>query len=209
MFANPLNKTWRKDRHRKCLTLGTNVRSQAVDSRTDLATSRVVSEQFQFRGLTLLNSTKPKPDRRQVWPASSVPFAAATRHNFAIWSLKKSEGSRRRLHLYHCVRCKWSFRVDDRSGAVMPLDQNGNPIQGYEAAERLATFGVGPCPSFSRVIGGARATQVVKRSEAFRGSLVAMCFLARALKGALPKKAENLVHAMRRLSAKHNPKPHC
>jgi CheY-like chemotaxis protein len=75
---------------------------------------------------------------------------------------------------YYCVRCKWAFRVDDRSGSVTPLDSNGNPIQELEAADRLATFGVGPCPVFTRLTGNARVTQVVPPREVLRVRLTAL-----------------------------------
>ena len=146
-----------------------------MDFKSYIAATRVGSDKrVPFRGLSLVNSRKPKTDNRQAWPKSQVFSAAEMRHNFAIWALEKSGTSARQLHLYYCVRCKWAFRVDDRSGSVTPLDRNGNPIQELEAAERLATFGVGPCPAFTRLIGNARVTQVVPRQASLRAKLVAL-----------------------------------
>jgi hypothetical protein len=120
-----------------------------VDFKSYVAATRVGSDQkVPFRGLTLVNSRKASTDNRQAWPVGPLFSAAQMRHNFAIWALERSGTSCGRLHLYYCLRCKWAFRVDDRSGSVPPLDLNGNPIQELEAAERLATFGVGPCPAF-------------------------------------------------------------
>jgi hypothetical protein len=152
-----------------------NVRSKAVDFKSYIAATRVGSDKrVPFRGLSLVNSRKPKTDNRQAWPKSQVFSAAEMRHNFAIWALEKSGTSGRQLHLYYCVRCKWAFRVDDRSGSVTPLDSNGNPIQELEAADRLATFGVGPCPVFTRLTGNARVTQVVPPREVLRVRLTAL-----------------------------------
>ena len=97
---------------------------------------------------------------------------AEMRHSFAIWSLDKEAASGRRLHLYYCLRCKWSFAVDDRRGSVAPLDLNGNPIQGAEAAERLATFGLGPCPVFNHL--GQRLTQEITPVETLRTRVAAL-----------------------------------
>ena len=123
-----------------------------------------------FRGLAF------KTTARNARPAGPLFSAAETRHNFAIWALEKSGTSRRRLHLYYCVRCKWAFQVDDYSGSVTPLDQHGKPVREPEAAERLATFGVGPCPVFSRLTECARLTQAVPRSEVLRGRLAALFY---------------------------------
>jgi hypothetical protein len=148
-----------------------------MEFKSNVAASRVSSDSgVPFRGLTLVNSGKPKAAARNARPAGPLFSAAEMRHNFAIWALEKSGTSRRRLHLYYCVRCKWAFQVDDCSGSVTPLDQNGNPIQEPEAAERLATFGVGPCPLFSRLTGSARLTQVITDSDVLRGRLATLFY---------------------------------
>lgn len=132
-----------------------------------------LKSEVPFRDLALVNSRKPEAAYKKARSAGSLFSAAETRHNFAIWPLEKSGTSRRRSHLYYCVRCKWAFRVDD-SGSVTSLDQNGNPVREREAAERLATFGVGPCPVFSRLTGSARLTQAVTRREVLRGRFAAL-----------------------------------
>jgi hypothetical protein len=146
-----------------------------VDFKSYVAATRVCADKrVPFRGLTLVNSRRPKTDKRQAWPAGPVFSAAEVRHNFAIWTREKPGIPGRQLHLYFCVRCKWAFRVDDRSGSVTPLDPNGNRLRQPEAAERLATFGVGPCPVVARLTGSARVTPLVPRREALRASLAAL-----------------------------------
>jgi hypothetical protein len=150
-------------------------RSKAVEFKSNVVAPRVgLDSKVPFRRLTQVNPRTPKPADRNARTAESLFSAAEMRHNFAIWALEKSATSRRRLHLYYCVRCKWAFRVADYSGLVTPLDQNGNPVREPEAAERLATFGIGPCPVFSRLNESARPTRVVTRSEVVRGRLAAL-----------------------------------
>lgn len=69
-------------------------------------------------------------------------------HNYVIQVLGKLPGlfSPKR-YLYHCVRCKWSFVVNDtRRGVVTAVATDGRPLQIDEAARRLVTFHLGPCP---------------------------------------------------------------
>jgi hypothetical protein len=146
-----------------------------VDFKSYVAASRAgLDNNVPFRASVLENSRKPKRDDRKGGRADPLFSAAEMRHNFAIWALAKSALSRHQLHLYYCVRCKWAFRIDDNSGLVTPLDENSNPIPGSEAAERLATFGVGPCPVFNRFTTSAQITQVVGLREVFRGRLAAL-----------------------------------
>ena len=154
-----------------------------------------------FRGLTLVNSRKLKATDRNIRTADPLFSVAEMRHNFAIWALEKSATSRRRLHLYYCVRCKWAFRVDDYSGLVTPLDQKGNPVLEPEAAEKLATFANGPCPVFSRLNESARLTRVVTRAEVVRGRLAALFHAVRRIwkrpnrgwrRPASPRRGQNL-----------------
>ena len=121
------------------------------------ATGAESDKRVPFVGLTLVSYRKLKTDNRQAWPGVLVVSNIELRHNFAIWALEKSGTSGRRLHLHYCLRCKWAFRVDDRSGLVTALDLNGNPIREPEAAERLAAFGVGPCPALIGLTGNAPA----------------------------------------------------
>ena len=146
-----------------------------MDFKSYVAASRAgLDNRVPVDGLALVNSRKPKPDHGEAGLAGPLFSAAQMRHNFAIWALEKSAFSRHQLHLYYCVRCKWAFRIDDYSGSVTPLDENGNPLQEPEAAERLATFGVGQCPVFNRLTRSAPLTQVVTRRETLRGRLSAL-----------------------------------
>jgi len=88
--------------------------------------------------ITLSEATKMKA---QVSPA--------TKHIFAIKTLDKLPGLfQPHRYLYHCARCKWSFVVNDgRSGAITPVDGDGNPLNEDEARRRVGTFALGPCPA--------------------------------------------------------------
>jgi hypothetical protein len=153
-----------------------------VDFKSLVTVPRVGSDkQVPFQGLTLVKCREPQNYEKQIPYSGPVPGAAAMRHNFAIWALEKPGTSRRSLHLYYCVRCKWTFQVDDRSGAVTPLDQDGSPLQEIEAGKRLATFGVGHCPAFSRLTEHARLTRVVTRPEALRVRLTTLLFTVRRI----------------------------
>jgi hypothetical protein len=72
-----------------------------------------------------------------------------TKHIFAIKILDKLPGLfKPHRYLYHCARCKWSFVVNDgRSGAINPVDNDGNPLPDDESLKRIATFALGPCPA--------------------------------------------------------------
>jgi hypothetical protein len=133
----------------------------------------------RFRGLALVKSRRSEPSNDT--PRSESIFSESeTRHNFAIWALEKDTVLGRRLHVYYCVRCKWAFRVDRRA-LVTPLDANGAPIQGVEAEERLATFGLGPCPAFNWLLRNSHGTQKVAYSATFRARIVALfCSVRRA-----------------------------
>lgn len=130
-----------------------------------------------FHGLTLVRSHKPEISESNARPNSALFSPREMRHEFAIGAPKTAADSRR-LRLYHCIRCKQSFRVDDRWGSVAPLDQNGNLLQGREALERLATFGQGPCPAFGRLVEAPRLTRPLAPGATFRGRLVALIALA-------------------------------
>jgi hypothetical protein len=99
------------------------------------------------------------PLGRSSSPATSaarkLPKHAALqerRHSFAIEALPKSEKFRSRPYLYMCVRCKWTFRVNDRPGSIVSIDQTGQPLAEPENCRRAATFTVGPCPAFKGLI---------------------------------------------------------
>jgi hypothetical protein len=74
-------------------------------------------------------------------------FPDYIRHTFAVSPLK-DEGDAK--YLCVCIRCKWSFKVNRESGAVLALDESGEALDGYEAAHRAETFAEGPCPAFVR-----------------------------------------------------------
>jgi len=146
-----------------------------VGFKTNVAARRVnLASRVPFRGLAPANSRKPNGPNTNARPAGPLFSAVEMRHNFTIWALEKSGTSRRHLHLYYCVRCKWAFLVDDYSASVTPLDQDGNPLRAPEAGRRLATFGVGPCAAFCPLTGNARLTQLVTRSDLRRGGLATL-----------------------------------
>lgn len=106
-------------------------------------------------------SRSAKSSRGRTKSRTPIFSSAQMRHNFAIWALERDAAWGRRLHVYYCVRCRWAFSVDDRSGAVDPVGGDGNPIEGSAAATRLATFAQGPCPAFSALVGSSRLTQKI------------------------------------------------
>jgi hypothetical protein len=71
-----------------------------------------------------------------------------TRHHFAIEALDKSGPFRPQPYLYTCVRCKWTFRINDSRGSVIALDGLGRLLSEPENAKRIVTFHRGPCPAF-------------------------------------------------------------
>ena len=76
------------------------------------------------------------------------------RHSFAIKVLGKLPGLfQPQRYAYYCVRCKWSFVVNDgKRGVITALDECNEPLYGVEAAKRLSTFADGPCPSLRILI---------------------------------------------------------
>jgi len=134
----------------------------------------------RFCGLGL-NESPPTEQPRWKWQTQPPEFSAGeTRHSFAIWSLDEKVASGRRLHLYYCLRCMWSFCVDDRCGTITPLDLNGKPVRGAEAANRLATFDSGPCPVFSPSVENPRLTQRITKFEKVRIHFVVLASLGLA-----------------------------
>src|SRR5260221_2261162 len=71
------------------------------------------------------------------------------RHSFAIKVLGKLPGLfQPQRYAYYCVRCKWSFVVNDgKRGVITALDASGEALNGLEAVKRVSTFADGPCPS--------------------------------------------------------------
>ena len=95
--------------------------------------------------------------RRAVKPGALAP--QERRHSFAIEALPKSAGFKSRPYLYMCVRCKWTFRVNDRPGSIVSIDQTGGPLAEPENFRRVATFALGPCPAL-RNLAGRRTVQM-------------------------------------------------
>jgi hypothetical protein len=73
------------------------------------------------------------------------------RHSFAIETLPKPGRFASRPYLYMCVRCKWTFRVNDAPGSIVAIDLNGQPLPEPENSPRAATFAVGPCPALKTI----------------------------------------------------------
>ena len=88
----------------------------------------------------------PRTSGAPKTPEHAALALQVRRHNFAIEALPKSENSQ--PYLYMCVRCKWTFRVNDRPGSVISIDQTGEALAEPENSGRAATFRVGPCPAF-------------------------------------------------------------
>ena len=94
--------------------------------------------------------------RRRLAVPMKRAIEAKTPHLFAIKVLDKLPGLfKPRRYLYHCVRCKWSFVVNDgRRGALRPIPDNGTPLTRDEVVARAETFAAGPCPAM-RVVAEA------------------------------------------------------
>jgi hypothetical protein len=70
------------------------------------------------------------------------------RHDYVIKSLGRLPGLfKPHRYVYLCIRCKWSFVVNDgQRGVITAVDHELKPLVDHKAGERLATFGAGPCP---------------------------------------------------------------
>jgi hypothetical protein len=154
--------------------------SKAVELNCQDAASRTDLEKVvQFHRLAPVKSNKVEFSPAGVGTGSTIFAPAEMRHNFAIWASRKNPASGRQQHLYYCVRCKEVFSVDYRSGSVTPLDPHGDPIQGTEAAKRLATFDQGPCPVFSRLISKPRLRPKVIPIASVQGRFAALILKGR------------------------------
>jgi len=100
----------------------------------------VASSHLRWRSDPLGTPRKP--------PKNAALTLQERRHSFAIEALPKSDKSSSRPYLYMCVRCKWTFRVNDPPGSIISIDQAGEPLAEPENSRRAATFTVGPCPAF-------------------------------------------------------------
>jgi hypothetical protein len=149
-----------------------------VEVRSYAAPSTDLDGIERLRGLALVKCNGPQRSHNHARSGGQIFSTAEMRHNFAIWPLDKA-APRQHLLLYYCVRCKWAFRVDGRRGSVTPVDQNGQPIEGAEAAARLATFCLGPCSVFRRLAGGPRGNQKVAPTVTFSARVGALILAIR------------------------------
>jgi hypothetical protein len=100
-------------------------------------------------------STARKP------PKNAALALQERRHSYAIEALPRSENvTSSRPYLYMCVRCKWTFRVADRPGSIISIDQTGEPLAEPENSHRAATFSVGPCPAFKDPLFSKRSVEI-------------------------------------------------
>lgn len=112
-------------------------------------------------------------------------MSATMHHVFAIQMLDQLPGLfKPHRYLYHCVRCKWSFVVNDgQRGTITPVDGDGNALAHDEALKRSATFALGPCtglqllnlePKPMQSSNGTGATRIDRKhhSESHANSLI-------------------------------------
>ena len=81
--------------------------------------------------------------------SSARGFSAADlRHSFVVKALEKRGMFTPRPYVYICLRCRYTFLVNERRGSIVALDRKAQPIAEPENSRRLATFAQGPCPAF-------------------------------------------------------------
>lgn len=85
---------------------------------------------------------------------------ADLRHSFAIKALEKRGIFKPRPYVYICLRCRYTFLVNERRGSIVALDRKAQPIPEPENSRRLATFAQGPCPAFKAATRHARRDTV-------------------------------------------------
>jgi hypothetical protein len=107
-----------------------------------------------------LSNDYRKPDRgtsAQNVESSTGGFSTADqKHSFVIKALQKAGILKPRPYIYICLRCKYTFLVNERRGSIVALDRKAQPIPEPENSRRLATFVQGPCPAFRAAIQGRR-----------------------------------------------------
>jgi hypothetical protein len=91
-------------------------------------------------------TSKPSAAHAQKFRSAFSPNEV--RHNFIIQSLPKPSWYKSRPYLYTCARCKWTFRVNDSSGSIIPLNENGEVLPEPNRSRRIETFAQGPCGVF-------------------------------------------------------------
>jgi hypothetical protein len=70
------------------------------------------------------------------------------RHDFVITLLPRRGERSRCRYRYVCLRCRWTFLVWS-DALVRAVDHRDQPLPEPEAARRLATFALGPCPGLA------------------------------------------------------------
>ena len=75
------------------------------------------------------------------------------KHNFAIWVMGRRPGwFKPQRHMYRCLRCKWSFVInDERRGSVRVAADTTGELTREEELRRIATFADGPCPGYQEI----------------------------------------------------------
>jgi len=75
------------------------------------------------------------------------------KHNFAIWVMGRRPGwFKPQRYMYRCLRCKWSFVVnDERRGSLRMAADKAGELTREEELRRIATFADGPCPGYQEI----------------------------------------------------------
>jgi hypothetical protein len=96
---------------------------------------------MEQQGLRMIMQMSREPDTN-AHQAAAHNF----KHDFAVEPIESTFGGPREF-LSHCVRCKWTFRVNPDRGSIVAYDHNGAPLDEPEASHRVDTFVEGPCPA--------------------------------------------------------------
>ena len=71
------------------------------------------------------------------------------RHNFAIWVMGRKPGwFKPQRYMYRCLRCKWSFVINDERRGSIRVAADTPGMTREEELRRIATFTDGPCPGY-------------------------------------------------------------
>jgi hypothetical protein len=77
------------------------------------------------------------------WPAQ--PVNRGRRHDFVVLRPGPRDPFGGGGLCYTCLACRWAFVV--KGNRVVVLDDDGSPMSGEEARQRLDTLAMGPCPA--------------------------------------------------------------
>ena len=87
------------------------------------------------------------------------------RHNFAIWVMGRKPGwFQPQRYVYRCLRCKWSFVINDEGRGSIRVTADSPDTTVEEELRRIATFVEGPCPRYAEVsesLNGPRPNKVI------------------------------------------------